>query len=55
MERLMTKKQCADYLQVSISTLEKLVRQGLPYIQWDLKCKRFLRDAIDEWLKLKVK
>ena len=46
----MNTKQCADYLMVSISTVERFkAHHGLPHSKV-AQTSRFNRDAVDQWL-----
>lgn len=46
---LMTKRECAEYLRVSVSSVDRYIKEGLP-------CRkvggqpRFVKDDVDEWL-----
>ena len=45
----LSKKAAAEYLSVSIATLERLMRQGLPYIKLERRVL-FERQDVDTWL-----
>jgi len=49
----MTKAECQEYLRISKSSLEKLVKQGLPRIKLDRKVL-FRKIDIDKWLEQKI-
>lgn len=49
----MTKAECQEYLRISKSSLEKLVKQGLPRIKLERKVL-FRKDDVDRWLERKV-
>jgi len=48
--RWLTTKQAAAYLQVSLSTLERFKRSGLPFTKVAMTC-RFDRLALDTWMQ----
>jgi excisionase family DNA binding protein len=50
----MTKAECQEYLRISKSSLEKLVKEGLPRIKLDRKVI-FRKVDVDRWLEKKVK
>ena len=49
----MTKAECQEYLRISKSSLEKLVKQGLPRIKLERKVL-FRKADVDKWLERKV-
>jgi excisionase family DNA binding protein len=49
----MTKAECQEYLRISKSSLEKLVKEGLPRIKFDRKVL-FRKADVDRWLERKV-
>jgi len=49
----MTKKECQEYLRISKSSLEKLVKEGLPRIKLDRKVL-FRKVDVDKWLERKI-
>ena len=49
----MTKAECQEYLRISKSSLEKLVKKGLPRIKLDRKVI-FRKADVDCWLERKV-
>lgn len=49
----MTKAECQEYLRISKSSLEKLVKEGLPRIKLDRKVI-FRKADVDRWLERKV-
>jgi excisionase family DNA binding protein len=49
----MTKAECQEYLRISKSSLEKLVKEGLPRIKLDRKVI-FRKVDVDRWLERKV-
>lgn len=46
---IMTKKECADYLRVSVSTIDRFMKEGLPHRQVGGH-PRFIRSEIKEWM-----
>ena len=51
MDKLMTYKECADYLRISVNTLYSWTQRGLvPSIQISRRCTRFDRAAIEKWV-----
>lgn len=49
----MTKAECQEYLRISKSSLEKLVKEGLPRIKLDRKVI-FRKSDVDHWLERKI-
>jgi excisionase family DNA binding protein len=49
----MTKAECQEYLRISKSSLEKLVKEGLPRIKLDRKVI-FRKVDVDRWLERKI-
>jgi excisionase family DNA binding protein len=49
----MTKAECQEYLRISKSSLEKLVKEGLPRIKLDRKVL-FRKADVDRWLESKL-
>jgi excisionase family DNA binding protein len=49
----MTKAECQEYLRISRSSLEKLVKEGLPRIKLDRKVI-FRKIDVDRWLERKI-
>lgn len=47
---LVTKKQIADVLGVSVSTIDRLMAKGLPYIKIE-RSVRFDKDVVMDWIK----
>ncbi len=50
---LLTMKQVMEYLQVSRTTVSRLMRQGLPHIKLDRRVL-FRKADIDRWLESKI-
>jgi excisionase family DNA binding protein len=49
----LTKREAAEYTRVSIATLERLMRKGLPHIKLERRVL-FRREDIDRWLESKT-
>jgi excisionase family DNA binding protein len=49
----LTKPKVAEYLKVSLATLERLMRQGLPHIKLDRRVL-FRKADVDRWLESKI-
>lgn len=49
-DRAMTKKEAAEFMQISLPTLESFMREGLPYFQRG-QVIRFLYSDIVTWMK----
>lgn len=45
---LMTKRECAEYLRVSVSTMDRLMKDGMPYRKVGGQ-PRFNKDDVDRW------
>ncbi len=46
-----TKKEIAEILGVSISTINKYVKQGMPYYKFTHKLIRFKLEEVYEWVE----
>ena len=51
MEKLLTRKQLAEKLQVSDMTIHRYVKQGMPYLRVGNKLMRFDFEKVKEWLQ----
>ena len=48
--KIMNKKQVAEYLKMSIPSIDRFMKsEGLPYSKVG-KCVRYMEASIDEWL-----
>ena len=47
---IMTKKEVADYLRVSVATIDRQMKSGLPYFNVGESGVRFRKSEIDEHL-----
>jgi excisionase family DNA binding protein len=45
------KKEVAERFGISISTINKYMRQGMPYFRIGVKLVRFSEEAVEKWLK----
>jgi len=47
---IMNKKEVAEYLKMSITSIDRFMKsEGLPYSKVG-KCVRYMSESIDEWL-----
>jgi excisionase family DNA binding protein len=49
---IMTKKELADYLRCDVSKINRLMKDGLPFVKFG-DAPRFYKSDIDNWLKNK--
>lgn len=49
----LTKTEAAEYMRVSIATLDRLMLQGLPYVKLERRVIFRIQD-IDRWLEKRV-
>ena len=49
----LTKQEVAQYMRVSLATLERLMRQGLPYVKLERRVL-FRKADVDRWLGSKI-
>jgi excisionase family DNA binding protein len=49
----LTKQEVAEYMKVSLATLERLMRQGLPHIKLSRRVL-FRKADVDRWLESKI-
>lgn len=54
-EKLISKKQLAEYLQVSEMTIDRWRKQGLPWTRAGVKLVRFDLDKVNKWLNDKAR
>lgn len=48
---LLSKKQLSERLQVSVTTIDRWRKQGLPYKRAGVKLVRFDLSEVNEWLE----
>lgn len=49
-KEVMTKRELADYLRVSVATIDRKMKEGLPFVKVSEESPRFYRSQIDGWL-----
>lgn len=49
-DEFLTRQELAAELKISLPTLDKLRRQGMPEERWGLKAVRFRRRRVLRWL-----
>lgn len=49
-KEVMTKKEVADYLRVSVATVDRKMKDGLPFVKVSEDSPRFYRRQVDNWL-----
>lgn len=49
---IMTKKELAEYLRCDVSKINRLMKEGLPFVRFG-DTPRFYKSDIDTWLKRK--
>jgi excisionase family DNA binding protein len=50
-ERYLSREETAERLNIGLTTLDKLVRQGLPSHDWGLRTRKFLWSEVERWLR----
>lgn len=50
-EVYLTRRQVAERLQVSLTTLDGYVKAGMPSYSWGLRVRRFKFSEVERWLK----
>ncbi|MDW7759444.1 MAG: helix-turn-helix domain-containing protein [Acidobacteriota bacterium] len=48
-----TKREIAEYLKISLATLERLMKEGLPHIKLSRRVL-FRKADVDAWLESKI-
>jgi predicted DNA-binding transcriptional regulator AlpA len=48
---ILTKKQVADYLGKSVPTIDRYMREGLPFRKVDGGYPEFYKESIDRWVR----
>lgn len=48
-ERYVTRHQLAERMGVSVSTIDRMVRAGMPSVTWGSRCRRFLPSRAIAW------
>lgn len=49
-ERYLKREELAERLGIGLTTLDKLVRQGMPSHDWGLRTRKFLWSEVRRWL-----
>jgi predicted DNA-binding transcriptional regulator AlpA len=50
-ERYLTRQQLADVMGVSVKTIDRMVRDGMPSETWGLRSRRFLASRALAWAR----
>lgn len=50
-ERYLTRTQLAGLMSVSVSTIDRMVAQGMPSEVWGRRCRRFLASRALAWAR----
>lgn len=50
-EVYLTRRQVAERLQVSLTTLDGYVKRGCPSYSWGLRVRRFKFSEVERWLR----
>lgn len=50
-ERYVDRKQLADLMGVSVDTIDRMVREGMPSETWGLRARRFKPSAALAWAR----
>lgn len=50
-ERYMSRKQLAEHMGVSVRTIDRFAKEGMPHEDWGLKCRRFLPSRAIAWAR----
>ena len=48
-EPFLTRRELADLMHVSLSTLDEMVREGMPSVTWGRRTRRFRASAAIAW------
>ena len=48
--KLLEKKDVAEYLKVSVPTVERFMRDGLPFHKVGKRFVRFYQEEVDKWI-----
>lgn len=51
---ILTKKQVAEYLGKSVPTIDRYMREGLPFRKIDGGYPEFYKSLVDEWINERV-
>jgi predicted DNA-binding transcriptional regulator AlpA len=50
-ERYLTRQQLADVMGMSVKTIDRMVRAGMPSETWGLRSRRFLASRALAWAR----
>jgi excisionase family DNA binding protein len=50
-EPFLTRSELADRLGLSVDTVDRLVKQGMPSETWGIRARRFQYSAVTRWLR----
>jgi len=50
-ERYLTRQQLADVMGISVKTVDRMVRDGMPSETWGLRSRRFLASRALSWAR----
>ena len=50
-ERYLTRQQLAEVMNVSVKTIDRMVRNGMPSETWGLRSRRFLASRALAWAR----
>jgi phage terminase Nu1 subunit (DNA packaging protein) len=48
-ERYVTRRELADIMHVSVSTIDLMVREGMPSVTWGRRTRRFRASTAIAW------
>ena len=48
-ESFLTRQELADMMRVSLSTLDQMVKEGMPSVTWGRRTRRFRASAAVAW------
>lgn len=50
-ERYVTRAELADLMGVSVTTIDRMVRQGMPSVTWGRRTRRFRPSIAMQWAR----
>lgn len=50
-EVYITRRQLAARLEISLTKLDQLVREGMPSYTWGMRVRRFRFSEVEQWLR----
>lgn len=51
---MLTRKQVSEYLQVTLNTVDRMVKEGVPSVMI-YSMRRFRKEEVDKWIKARQK